>query len=878
MASLRSSSHRNHHHDRYEASIEILTDGSELTEPAIFLTIRRRRVRRRRIDDDDGRRDEGGGTVCNGEPSSTSSSSSSSSSPPRRGGGPRDDDDCYYYDDGRRLVARFYRRDDDDDDDEDDDEVEQGGGRGMIVSRYGLTGLPSLAGRLSSDQSFNILGGGGFRAVLLPSLVGCGSPSSSCRDDEGILHDDHDGLGGGGNGGGGIAMESMTTTRGACLAGLPSLFLGLVHAGYGVDTATPTACNPPPSPPPSSDYDDDGNHDENDDENVRDVGVVNNSSFSAGTLYGEVCIVGPIGTVDAIDGIVDVVFGDNVGHRRRPSVRACEVPPSNEGGVNCWWEVYRDSHLRVWGRSVTVSTGGRDEDSPSREGEWHSIVYVVMLLPNGNDNVDDDDYNDDAPYSFAIIPHGSLPLSQLRCAANDQRRQRGGGRHDPNPLWDALRDLPQEVVSCSRRQWHENSTAPLDFILHLNPVLAVVVDSNDDDNNDQVSDRRSGGDDLVTSRKRKRTETTTEATHSAGSSWGKTIPVYEIPIPSWATESALACHHLVTHPVCGVHPGGDEGILIRARQRLRFLNERLPFAFPLSSDRTDRKTRAPCNGRPQRMTSTGNRREGGGYDRIIDKFDSNGSSIALAYGLRSCTSVILNGWHARRNDINATRRLHFGFISRIESILDRCEGGSSSRSELDGDFDDELTNDDANSTNAIRSVECAFRGTSCRFDECLDGLSIANNVDDNEIDLDDSFSDRNIAQVRICADDVNLLIHESTFLDDLRGRSDAIRKRHSTTAEALNVACNMNAEACILTHFSQRYRHISIVDASSGQDSHPFSWGIAYDGMMTMRRPRAVGLAFAVFVGSRDGGGVRKDARLWWNVWGDAMSSVWSSN
>ncbi len=87
---------------------------------------------------------------------------------------------------------------------------------------------------------------------------------------------------------------------------------------------------------------------------------------------------------------------------------------------------------------------------------------------------------------------------------------------------------------------------------------------------------------------------------------------------------------------------------------------------------------------------------------------------------------------------------------------------------------------------------------------------------------------------------VNLLIHESTFLDDLRGRSDAIRKRHSTTAEALNVAFNMNAEACILTHFSQRYRHISIADASSGQDSHPFSWGIAYDGMMVPLTERAL--------------------------------------
>jgi ribonuclease BN (tRNA processing enzyme) len=84
------------------------------------------------------------------------------------------------------------------------------------------------------------------------------------------------------------------------------------------------------------------------------------------------------------------------------------------------------------------------------------------------------------------------------------------------------------------------------------------------------------------------------------------------------------------------------------------------------------------------------------------------------------------------------------------------------------------------------------------------------------------------------------LIHEGTFLDDLRGRSDAVRKRHSTTAEALNVAHNANAEACILTHFSQRYRHMSIENVSSGQDSHPFSWGIAFDGMMVPFTERAL--------------------------------------
>jgi ribonuclease Z len=77
---------------------------------------------------------------------------------------------------------------------------------------------------------------------------------------------------------------------------------------------------------------------------------------------------------------------------------------------------------------------------------------------------------------------------------------------------------------------------------------------------------------------------------------------------------------------------------------------------------------------------------------------------------------------------------------------------------------------------------------------------------------------------------VDLLIHEGTFLDDARGRLEAVRKRHSTTAEALDVASRMNAKACLITHFSQRYKHISYDDVSSGQ---VFPWlGVAFDGMM----------------------------------------------
>jgi len=84
-----------------------------------------------------------------------------------------------------------------------------------------------------------------------------------------------------------------------------------------------------------------------------------------------------------------------------------------------------------------------------------------------------------------------------------------------------------------------------------------------------------------------------------------------------------------------------------------------------------------------------------------------------------------------------------------------------------------------------------------------------------------------------------------------------MKKRHSTSAEALDIARQVNAKACLLSHFSQRYRHVSIHDAiasplsSSSVDHHnesadpmrssavivakntyPFHWGIALDGMI----------------------------------------------
>lgn len=58
-------------------------------------------------------------------------------------------------------------------------------------------------------------------------------------------------------------------------------------------------------------------------------------------------------------------------------------------------------------------------------------------------------------------------------------------------------------------------------------------------------------------------------------------------------------------------------------------------------------------------------------------------------------------------------------------------------------------------------------------------------------------------------------IHEATFDDELLG--DAEAKRHSTTSEALKIAQKMNARACVLTHFSQRYQKVPVFERSEGE-------------------------------------------------------------
>ena len=60
-----------------------------------------------------------------------------------------------------------------------------------------------------------------------------------------------------------------------------------------------------------------------------------------------------------------------------------------------------------------------------------------------------------------------------------------------------------------------------------------------------------------------------------------------------------------------------------------------------------------------------------------------------------------------------------------------------------------------------------------------------------------------------------VLIHEATFDDELR--DDALNKKHSTTSEAIGVGIAMGAKRILLTHFSQRYAKVPVLDKVAGQ-------------------------------------------------------------
>jgi len=81
----------------------------------------------------------------------------------------------------------------------------------------------------------------------------------------------------------------------------------------------------------------------------------------------------------------------------------------------------------------------------------------------------------------------------------------------------------------------------------------------------------------------------------------------------------------------------------------------------------------------------------------------------------------------------------------------------------------------------------------------------------------------------IAGKNCTLLIHEATMEDELA--EEAAVKRHSTTSQALEISEKMNAGHTILTHFSQRYAKVPLINENFNNQI-----GCAFDNMRASRK------------------------------------------
>jgi ribonuclease Z len=89
----------------------------------------------------------------------------------------------------------------------------------------------------------------------------------------------------------------------------------------------------------------------------------------------------------------------------------------------------------------------------------------------------------------------------------------------------------------------------------------------------------------------------------------------------------------------------------------------------------------------------------------------------------------------------------------------------------------------------------------CGTDHCKDSCAIRIDTDHHSISY--SGDSRPSRMFGILSEDVDVMIHESTF--DSCFKDKAIITRHSTIDEALRVFKDTGAKRLVLTHFSQRY-------------------------------------------------------------------------
>ncbi|KAL2270457.1 hypothetical protein VTJ83DRAFT_2641 [Remersonia thermophila] len=99
---------------------------------------------------------------------------------------------------------------------------------------------------------------------------------------------------------------------------------------------------------------------------------------------------------------------------------------------------------------------------------------------------------------------------------------------------------------------------------------------------------------------------------------------------------------------------------------------------------------------------------------------------------------------------------------------------------------------------------------ACFVEHCYEATAVVLTFPDTGLKIAYSGDCRPSAAFAALAKGAHLLIHECTFEDELQG--DALAKKHSTLSEALDVGRKMGARRILLTHFSQRYPKLPLVD------------------------------------------------------------------
>jgi ribonuclease Z len=104
---------------------------------------------------------------------------------------------------------------------------------------------------------------------------------------------------------------------------------------------------------------------------------------------------------------------------------------------------------------------------------------------------------------------------------------------------------------------------------------------------------------------------------------------------------------------------------------------------------------------------------------------------------------------------------------------------------------------------------------SCRVDHCSGAMAVSLNFP-HGFKVSYSGDCRPSKRFIDIGQGSTVLIHEATFDDELQG--DALAKKHCTTSEALDIGKQMNARRIVLTHFSQRYQKIPVMQNNEGKD------------------------------------------------------------